>query len=124
MRNYSLRAKSALLRRVFKSFPEFFELIGVEVGKEFAIDLDDRGEGLAGELVHFLAGGAVGGDIKAFILNAFFFEPIFGFVTPSAIWFNPETHLARFHEVTVAQNVFGINFVRKLEKEIGCGGWI
>src|SRR5690349_17818829 len=43
--------------RVLEAFPEFFQLIGVEIGEDFAIDFDTGSFGLAREVEHFLAGG-------------------------------------------------------------------
>jgi hypothetical protein len=96
-KSYSLGLYDSLRGRAFQLFPKEFELFGIEIGEDFAININDRRERLAGKFEHFVAGGAIGGDVESLEGDLPFLKPVDGFVTPSAEWFDKQAHLVRFH---------------------------
>src|SRR5205814_1693379 len=59
--------------------PKIGELVGAKIGKDFAIDLDDRGKFLAGEAHHFIIGSFIGHDIDFLVIDAMRIQPACGF---------------------------------------------
>ena len=64
----------------------------------FAVDIDHGGQSLAGQVHHFPAGGGVRDDIQGFVGNSAFLQPFLGFVTPTAIGFDEQSNVSRFHD--------------------------
>jgi hypothetical protein len=71
--------------------PEGGKFGWAEIGEDPAIDFDDRSEGLAGELEHFLVGLFVANDVDGFVGDAVVIEPIEGLGAPGTIGFDEQT---------------------------------
>jgi len=75
------------------------ELIGPEIGEDFAINLDDRGQILAGKPDHFVKSRFVRDYVHPLIIQIMVIQPAHGLVAPAAIRFYEESDPFWFHRI-------------------------
>src|SRR5664280_1023974 len=94
-------SRSSTLFNVFllNFSPELRQLLGAEIGKYLAVDVQNRSQVLAGELDHFGKGRFVGNHIDRFIIHAVCIQPAHGLMAPAAIWLDEESDPFWFHNL-------------------------
>ena len=76
----------------------------------FAVDIDDWGQVLAGQLKHFVSRRLVRHDVECLMLDTAFSEPIGRFVTPATIRFYEQSNFIRLQDLLLLPKVSRKNF--------------